>query len=68
MKKIFEILAAAIATSVFTVDISARLIQKGSLAGGVQDGDTYSFGVVNIDTEEDAKMGWYIPFIASISL
>lgn len=68
MKKIFGILAAAIATSIFAVDISARLVQKGSLAGGVQDGNTYFFGVVNIDTEEDAKMGWYITFIASFSL
>ena len=46
MKKIVGILAAAaIATSVFAVDISARVVQKGSLAGGVEDGDTYFLGI-----------------------
>lgn len=46
MKKIVGILAAAaLATSVFAVDISARLVQKGSIAGGVEDGTTYFFGV-----------------------
>jgi hypothetical protein len=46
MKKIVGILAvAAMATSLFAVDVSARLVEKGSLAGGVQDGDTYLFGM-----------------------
>ncbi len=46
MKKIVGILAAAaIATSVFAVDISARLVQKGSIAGGVEDGTTYFLGI-----------------------
>jgi len=33
-------------TSLFAVDISARLVEKGSIAGGV----------------EGAKLGWYVPF------
>ena len=33
-------------TSVFAVDISARLVEKGSIASGV----------------EGAKLGWYVPF------
>ena len=46
MKKIVGILAAAaLATSVFAVDISARLVQKGSIAGGVEDGTTYFLGI-----------------------
>ncbi len=46
MKKIVGILAvAAMATSLFAVDVSARLVEKGSLAGGVQDGATYLFGM-----------------------
>jgi len=47
MKKIVGILAVAalFATSVFAVDISARVVQKGSIAGGVEDGDTYFLGI-----------------------
>ena len=46
MKKIVGILAAAavLATSVFAADISARLVQKGSLAGGY-DGNVYVLGM-----------------------
>ena len=33
-------------TRVFAVDISARLVEKGSIVGGV----------------EGAKLGWYVPF------
>ena len=46
MKKIITGIAAlAMLTSVFAVDISARLVEKGSIAGGVADGDTYLFGM-----------------------
>jgi len=46
MKKIVGIIAAlAMAGAVFAVDVSARLVEKGSIAGGVQDGATYFFGM-----------------------
>lgn len=47
MKKIITGIAAlAMLTSLFAVDISARLVEKGSIAGGV----------------EGAKLGWYVSF------
>ena len=54
MKKIVGILAvAAMATSLFAVDVSARLVEKGSLAGGVQDGATYLFGMGNTHQKDN---------------
>jgi hypothetical protein len=53
MKKIITGIAAlAMLTSVFAVDISARLVEKGSIAGGYGS-DAYIFGMGKTHQKDD---------------